>query len=95
MSIKCLTTGLEVRYPCSPVCALFGDCVSAFEAQKKAKIQTNADRIRNMSNEELADYLCEEPWRCQRGIPCERCARFVDGSCISVEEWLQQPAKEE
>ena len=35
MSIKCLMNGLEVNYPCSPMCALFGDCVTAFEAQKK------------------------------------------------------------
>ena len=37
--------GLEVNYPCSPVCALFGDCVTAFESQKKANVRTNADRI--------------------------------------------------
>lgn len=51
MSIKCLMYGLEVNYPCSPVCALFGDCVTAFEAQRKENVRTNADRIRAMSNE--------------------------------------------
>ena len=30
MSMKCLMNGLEVNYPCSPVCALFGDCVSVY-----------------------------------------------------------------
>ena len=49
MAIKCLLNGVEVNYPCSPVCALFGDCVTAFEAQKKAKVVTNADRIRAMT----------------------------------------------
>ena len=55
VSIKCLMNGLEVNYPCSPSCALFGDCVTAFESQKKVNVRTNADRIRAMSDEELKD----------------------------------------
>lgn len=57
MSIKCLMNGLEVNYPCSPVCSLFGDCVTSFEAQKKESVRTNADRIRAMSDEELAAFM--------------------------------------
>lgn len=57
MSIKCLMNGLEVNYPCSPVCALFGDCVTAFEAQKKENVRTNADRIRAMTDEQLAEFI--------------------------------------
>lgn len=52
MSIKCLMNGLEVNYPCSPVCALFGDCVTAFESKKKANVRTNADRFRAMDDDE-------------------------------------------
>ena len=57
MSIRCLMNGLEVNYPCSPVCALFGDCVTVFESQKKVKPMTNGDKIRAMSDEELADFI--------------------------------------
>ena len=57
MSIRCLLNGIEVRFPCSPACELFGDCVTAFEAQRKANVRTNADRIRAMSDRELADFL--------------------------------------
>ena len=57
MSIKCLLNGLDVNYPCSPSCALFGDCVTAFESQKKENVRTNADRIRAMSDEELAELI--------------------------------------
>ena len=52
MSIKCLMNGMEVNYPCSHVCALFGDCVTAFEAQKKANVRTNADLFRAMDDDE-------------------------------------------
>ena len=59
MSIKCLMNGMEVNYPCSHVCALFGDCVTAFEAQKKENVRTNADRIRSMTDDELNDLFHE------------------------------------
>lgn len=60
MSIRCLMNGLEVNYPCSPNCALFGDCVAAFESQKKANVRTNSDRIRSMSDKELANFLAQK-----------------------------------
>ena len=79
MSIKCLMNGLEVNYPCSPSCALFGDCVTAFESQKKANVRTNADRIRAMSDEELAEFLID----------------LADDGNLKIREWLKQPAGEE
>ena len=57
MSVRCLVNGLEVNYPCSPVCPLFGDCVTAFNAARTQSVRTNADRIRAMSDEELVDAL--------------------------------------
>lgn len=57
--------------------------------------KTNADRIRAMSNEELAEFFCPEtngnsPWcspvgktRCGKA-PCKKC----------MLKWLLQPAKE-
>lgn len=81
MSIKCLMNGLEVNYPCSPVCALFGDCVTAFESQNKANVRTNADRIRAMNDEELAKLLCCTGWR-----------MIERKECI---EWLQRTVEED
>lgn len=56
---------------------------------KPSKSQTNADRIRSMSDEELADFL--------EGInACSNCAKRWN-SCFphwDALEWLQQPAKE-
>ena len=103
MSLKCLLNGLEVSYPCSPVCALFGDCCTAFEAQKKSRVATNADHIRAMSDEELANLLCTADW-------CETCDQMrEEGTCKAMEldgplskhcvsaalRWLRQPYKEE
>ena len=88
MSIKCLMNGLEVNYPCSPVCALFGDCVTAFELKKKANVRTNADRIRAMSDEELCDLLDE--WWCMGANNDERLS-YADERLA----WLQQPYGEE
>lgn len=83
MSIKCLINGLEVNYPCSPTCVLFGDCVTAFESQKKANVRTNADRIRVMSNEELAEFFEE------------LCYDSMSHRAKYWLHWLQQPAEGE
>ena len=68
-----------------------------------AKPQTNADRIRAMSDEELAYHIVESGWDCHlcsehtrldnepllRGEDCdEKCVEH----CL---EWLKQPAEEE
>ena len=94
MSIKCLMNGLEVNYPCSPVCALFSDCVTAFEAQKKENVRTNADRIRAMSDEEMAGVLSTACLGC----PVKEC-RLHNYASYGCEQkflqWLQQPAEGE
>ena len=59
-----------------------------------AKPQTNADRIRSMSDEELAEFIC--------GIYDEDkdYGKFIDGCFIpcydqySIKEWLEQTAEE-
>ena len=52
-------------------------CGEYFQEIKK----TNADKIRGMSNEELAKLLCCTGWR-----------MFEQKECL---EWLQRPAGEE
>ena len=73
------------------------DCCPEFEAA----VETNADRIRAMSDEELAQWLnsfggdlfclnkkeCVELVDADKDIPAERCQR-----CVM--DWLQQPAED-
>ena len=80
------------------------------KAQKESKkITTNADRIRAMSHEELADFFYESP-EAEFGI-CYYCKNFGGadspepckthyGRCVvedkneAFKKWLKQPAKE-
>ena len=57
-----------------------GECTSSF-CEYRRKKQTNADRIRDMSDEELAKLLCCTGWR-----------MIEQKECL---EWLQQPAEED
>ena len=62
---------------------------------KDTYVPTNADRIRAMSNEELALWIC--------GVYDieEENGKFINGIIIpgyaphDIEEWLQQPAEED
>ncbi len=83
--MKCLTHNLEVNYPCSPVCPLFGDCVVAFRNEQKKRVRTNADRIRAMSDEELGKFLYGYFWGRLPVLP-NREEKLLD--------WLQQPVEE-
>ena len=62
---------------------------------KPHKAQTNADRIRAMSDEELALWICgvydieEENGKFSNGIISPGYAPH------DIEEWLQQPAEED
>lgn len=57
---------------------------------------TNADRIRAMSDEELAKFLCDirEKGSCDS---CEACVapRYCHSGHNGFADWLQQPAQEE
>lgn len=86
--MKCLTHNLEVNYPCSPACPLFGDCVVAFRNEQKKRVRTNADCIRGMSDEELAEFICGSTY-CQDCPHCGECDN--NGGWLN---WLQQPAEE-
>ena len=65
-----------------------GDCPVC--GHKKNIPQTNADRIRAMSDEELADVVAN-------GVGCVRKApHCMDDDCTPcIRKWLQQPAEED
>lgn len=54
--------------------------------------ETNADRIRAMSDEELADFLdkCEG-----MGYSGSSVAKDKNGHCVDMLDWLRQPAEED
>lgn len=72
-----------------------GECKIVETCAYATKTPTNADRIRAMSDEELAGFLC--------GIfeVEEKNAKYISGTTIpeynddNVLQWLQQPAEED
>lgn len=66
----------------------------------KAKPMTNADRIRAMSDEELAEFLCGVYDEENGGVYQDECGKFINGTVIfdydqyKIEEWLKQPVGE-
>lgn len=94
--MKCLIENIEVNYPCSRACSLYGDCVTAFLEARKQQVRTNADRIRSMSDEELAEWL-EYPI-CKYSKCAKVCPVFPENKDKSCKEnilnYLRQPAEE-
>lgn len=59
------------------------------------KPKTNADRIRAMSDEELAEYLCAS-LSCYDCPARADCGKSAAQDCNEIVlEWLKQPAKED
>ena len=62
--------------------------------EQEKKPMTNADRIRTMSDEELATFLDNVSIRCPRPSITEDCS--MPGGCkMCALKWLQQPAEEQ
>lgn len=58
---------------------------------------TNADRIRAMSDEELAYFISDIADTCERNTECnQHCCGCVESYCEYARclDWLQQPAEE-
>ena len=71
---------------------IFGEDYS-LDLLKEQKTQTNADKIRSMTDEELADFLdkCEgEGYQDSSITPVNE-----DGYHMDMLDWLKRPAKEE
>ena len=73
------------KTPCNE-CVYTGDVPNKWEAAEHYVPDTNADRVRAMSDEELAEFIS-----C---CGCPDHARDCTGSCKDCTmEWLQQPAE--
>ncbi len=75
--VFCVDCGKSVCVGCNPDYMELDDCTGP----QKPKVITNAERIRAMSDEELAHLLCFEGWQMSEVQECL--------------EWLQQPAEED
>lgn len=78
----------EFRNQCDEaekVLTSFAKCYKRDRLLKEQKMQTNADKIRSMTDEELArvmDMVCPPDTACNDGQQCIKC--WI--------EWLKQPA---
>ena len=85
----------ECEYNGQPECRLPDgmECPHGVKADKP----TNADRIRAMSDEELAKFLCNFRSCDSYGYPCSGCK--AESYCRvghnGMEDWLQMPAEED
>lgn len=95
MNAVCKMTGEATTWPCSAHgCPLYGDCLSEYAGNSKP--MTNADRIRTMSDEELATMLfdykeCSKKCIMNNG---KHCYEICEEESVIL-KWLQQPAEEE
>lgn len=71
-----------------------GGCTSGMPDRK---VITNADRIRNMSDEELVELIAKLNKECLAGIgECDCSAHKTCTNCnVEVRKWLQSEAKVE
>lgn len=72
----------------------YGEKIGICNAYKK---ETNADRIRAMSDEELAEFICNIRSAKANEHPCSDCVanNFCRMGHNGMIDWLQQPAEEE
>lgn len=62
------------------------------DCQYRTEPITNADRIRAMSDEELAEFLADDNRVCPPKHPY--CSKYVSSCNGCFLEWLKQPAEE-
>ena len=94
MSIICKMNGALLTAPCSAsACHFFGDCITDWK-KTLARPQTNGDRLRNMSDEELAELLTTG----KHGFDCFECRSNMhdcEADCAAgCLEWLRSAATE-
>lgn len=85
------------EWPCNVCEASYDNPPTKWE-KPEDKPQTNADHIKSMSDEDLADLLIQ---LCGNANSCDDCSLYGQGMCPETQhefewlEWLQQPYKEE
>lgn len=90
--MSCLFEPIHGRFPTNSICDSYPDCVGcSYSDPFKQPKQTNADRIRNMTDEELVEYLygiCD----CDHAdVPCkEHCGEMPCRDAWM--KWLKQEA---
>jgi Lar family restriction alleviation protein len=88
--VKCTTCQMTM-----PLKSAYSEAIAAWNSRAgdDTNVATNADRIRSMSDEELAEWLVDANM-CERVcIEEDYCGCDV---CVNrVTDWLKQPAKEE
>ena len=93
---KCEYCYLKNARPCYECSACMSGDDHFRPAKPEKKRTTNADRIRAMSDYELAQMLATGKWT----FTCLKCMEFIDGECSMkcderCLEWLHQPAEGE
>ena len=81
---------------CNEACRMGADALRAQQERENPKPITNAERIRAMSDVELALWLCDlfSVDTCYTHCPgCDFC-NAAGGLSNGLKKWLQQPAEE-
>ena len=82
------------KTPCNE-CEHTSDAPTKWEAADHYKPITNADRIRAMSDEELAHWICKKLPGCDsKTCPGAELCNATDGLSNGLVKWLKQPAEE-
>ena len=102
MRKDCSTCKHDYEDDCYPIRPPCNDCVNAnpaptnWEPADYYKPDTNADRIRAMTDEELARFLVDISNDCTSRCECCAYTRRCTDKCIGgVRDWLRQPVKED
>lgn len=75
---------------CDILCA---DC-KFYDDSGGKYVQTNADRIRAMTDDELAVFICDRVDTCSaKRCPGAALCKGADGKANGLKKWLQQPAE--
>ena len=90
--MSCLFEPIHGRFPIHSICDSYPDCIgcSYLDSSKQPK-QTNADRIRNMTDEELAEWF-DQNFACRRHEGClaEKCCNDTITCRQAWLKWLKQ-----
>lgn len=85
-------------HPCETCLSTHGKDLQPtnWEAAENYEPSTNADRIRAMTDEELARFLVDISADCTSRCECCAYTRRCTDKCIGgVRDWLRQPVKED